>query len=300
MLVIHKKMTKVLRGLEKNPTFEEIIADGSDDISDIGLYTRQPAVQYRNFFFASQADGIQDVVDATLDDKVSKILAVLQAQVEVEKQKTLDRRENTRQQFCDNLPRANNEPELGTGTIDSSSASTSSIGFDGSPPPLPPPMEPPGMPPGPVPALPLPPPPSFFNAPRRAAREQVERGRSPPQPTPGEGAPPPVPQMVAPGAALRNAPRVPDSSGSASTRSGGRRSQPSSSSSGSSGYAAAAASIPTEQLQRQGRAAQRNSRNPASAPPLNPPAPPRRRRRTRMDTPEQRRGPSIPYSGGFA
>ena len=291
-------MTKVLRGLEKRPTFEELIGTGGSDISDIGLYTRQPATKYRNFFFATQGDGVE--LDETLDDKVSKILTMLQMQVEVEKQKTIDRQEDARRQFNGHLPNSNNESEMGTGSIPSSNASFHASGFDGSPPPLPPPTEPPGFPPGPVAALPLPPEPSFFNAPRRAAREQVERGRSPPRPTPGEGAPPPIGQPLAqPAAALRQAPSVPDSSGSASTRPSTRRSVATSSSSSSSG---GYSQISNTQLQSRGRATvavmQRNPRNPlnASAPPA--PKAAARRRRTRMDTPEGRR--YLPYSGNFA
>ena len=289
------KVAKTLQGLVKNPTFEELIGSGGSDISDIGLYTRQPATAYRNFFFATQADGV--VVDETLDDKVSKLVAVLQAQVDLERMKTMDRQENTRQQFRDNLPRANNEPEMGTGEIPTDSDSGGGTGFDGAPPPLPPPAPPPGGPSGPVPALPLPPAPSFFNAPRRAAREQVERGRDP-RPA---GAPPPLNLLRRQaGPAPAEAPRVPSSSGSASTRASTRpRASTSRSSTSSGGYR----NVTDAQLESRGRATiavqQRDRRNPlnASAPPQSSSsaaAPPRGRRR-RMDTPEPPR--YRPYGG---
>ena len=286
------KVAKTLQGLEKNPTFEELIGSGGSDISDIGLYTRQPATAYRNFFFATQADGV--VVDETLDDKVSKLVAVLQAQVDLERMKTMDRQENTRQQFRDNLPQANNEPEMGTGEIPTDSDSGGGgTGFDGAPPPLPPPAPPPGGPSGPVPALPLPPAPSFFNAPRRAAREQVERGRDP-RPA---GAPPPLNLLRRQaGPAPAPAPRVPSSSGSASTRASTRQGSAVPSTSSSSGYR----NVTDAQLESRGRATiavqQRDRRNPlnASAPPA-PGAAPARRRRRRMDTPEPPR--YRPYGG---
>ena len=284
------KVAKTQQGLVKNPTFEELIGSGGSDISDIGLYTRQPATAYRNFFFATQADGV--VVDETLDDKVSKLVAVLQAQVDLERMKTMDRQENTRQQFRDNLPRANNEPEMGTGEIPTDSDSGGGTGFDGAPPPLPPPAPPPGGPSGPVPALPLPPAP-FFNAPRRAAREQVERGRDP-RPA---GAPPPLNLLRR---QAGPAPAAPSSSGSASTRASTRpRASTSRSSTSSGGYR----NVTDAQLESRGRATiavqQRDRRNPlnASAPPQSSSsaaAPPRRRRR-RMDTPEPPR--YRPYGG---
>ena len=231
-------------------------------------------------------------LDETLDDKVDKMLALLQAQADIEKQKTLDRQENTRQTFRGTLPQGNNEPELATGSIPTSSSSSSGLGFDGNPPPLPPPTEPPGFPPGPVPALPLPPEPSFLNGPRRAAREAVERGRSPPTP----GGPPPIPQANV--RAPPVLPRVPSSSGSASTRSGGpgqssSNSGPSSSSgSRGSGYRA----VTPAQLESRGRATiavmQRRGQTQPSAPAEPKRAP--RRRRTRMDTPEPPR--YRPYS----
>ena len=296
-----KALNRKVGGLERVPTFDELVRTEGSDISDIGLYTRQPATSFRNFFFGNQADGIQ--LDDTLDDKVSKILAVLQAGVEVEKQKTLDRQENNRQLFRGHLPNANNEPELGTGSIPTpDNASRAHSSFDGSPPPLPPPLPPPGGPMGPVQGLPLPPNPSFFNGPRREAREQVERGRSPPSPTPGEGGRPPLPQPQRPGsappapppAAIRDgaavpvaAVRVPSSSGSASTRSGGNRSSvaPSTSRGSSSNV-----SVPAEQLAARGRAIARQ-RGGASAPPMRGGSvPPMRRgnrtRRRRIDTPE--------------
>ena len=280
-------MTKVVNGLVKRVSFEELIKDGGPDISDIGLYTRQPATAYRNFFFATQGDGV--VLDETLDDKVSKLLAMMQAQVETEKQKTLDRQENTRQQFRGHLPTANNEPELGTGSIPSSSRSSNhSTGFDGAYPSLPPPLPPPGYPLGPVQGLPVPPVASFFNGPRRDARQQVERGRSPARP--GEGGPPPLqrPGSVNPPVAIRDgaavpvaAIRVPSGASSASTRSGGNRSRAAPSTSRSSSNAR----VPVDQLAARGRAFA-NERGAASAPPM------RRgnRRRRRIDTPE-------PYSG---
>ena len=281
-----KALNRKVGGLERVPTFEELVRTEGSDISDIGLYTRQPATSWRNFFFANQADGVQ--LDDTLDDKVSKILAMLQAGAEVEKQKTLDRQENNRQLFRGHLPQANNEPELGTGTIPTPERGSSGhSGFDGAYPSLPPPLPPPGGPMGPVPGLPVPRNISFFNAPRRDARAQVERGRSPPRPTPGEGGPPPIvqrPGSINPPVAIRDgaavpvaAIRVPSGASSASTRSGGNRSRAAPSTSRSSSNA----NVPVDQLVARGRALA-NQRGTASAPPM------RRgnRRRRRIDTPE--------------
>jgi hypothetical protein len=101
-------MTKVLNGLVKNPTFEELIGAGGSNLDDIGLYTRQPATSQRNFFFATQGD----LVDEDHDDKVSKILSILEAQVQGQAHQAQARRADNARQFAAHLPGPNNEAEM--------------------------------------------------------------------------------------------------------------------------------------------------------------------------------------------
>ena len=84
---------KVVNGLVKNPTFEELIGSGGSDIRDIGLYTRTPASSFQNFFFAPPQGPL---VDDDHDDNVSKILALLRAKLDIQHNITVDRRENNR------------------------------------------------------------------------------------------------------------------------------------------------------------------------------------------------------------
>jgi hypothetical protein len=113
---------KTLRHLEKNPTFEELVATGETwkFPADLEIYGRA-AINFRNSFYGSQLDPVGSVVDENHDEKVEKVLAVMKQFAEQQAARKEQKREENRSMFAENLPRANTEaehahPEVGTQT----------------------------------------------------------------------------------------------------------------------------------------------------------------------------------------
>ena len=85
-------MTKVLRGLVREKTFEELI-DTSDtyDFTDVNVYS-SAALNYRQSFFAPPL-GDPDVVDAEHDSRHEAVLAQMRAIAAAQEQREQTRRE---------------------------------------------------------------------------------------------------------------------------------------------------------------------------------------------------------------
>ena len=136
---------KTLRHLEKNPTFEELVATGEtwSFPADLEIYGRA-AINFRNSFYGSQLDPVGSVVDENHDEKVEKVLAVMKQFAEQQAARKEQKREENRSMFAENLPRGNTEaehahPEVGTQTSvptassgTQASASTASSGTQSS------------------------------------------------------------------------------------------------------------------------------------------------------------------------
>ena len=73
-------MAKVLRGLIREPTFEDLINTSNtyDFTDDIDVYT-SAALNYRQGFFGSALDPIGEVVDGGHDDKTEQVNAQIKA-----------------------------------------------------------------------------------------------------------------------------------------------------------------------------------------------------------------------------
>ena len=92
-------MAKVLRGLVKEPTFEELL--GSDTYvldNNISIYS-SAALNYRQSFFAPPL-GQPDVIDGEHDAKVEAVLAQMRAIAAAQEQRQDVRRENDRAMFA--------------------------------------------------------------------------------------------------------------------------------------------------------------------------------------------------------
>ena len=139
-------MTKVLRGLVRQKTFEELVdtSDTYDFTDDIHIYS-SAALNYRQSFFAPPL-GDPDVVDAQHDDKHEAVLAQMRAIAAQQEQREQTRRENDRAMFAHVL-----------------ATHRATMAEHAAQPPVPGPQGPPGPPgpPGPsapgVPATPSPP-----------------------------------------------------------------------------------------------------------------------------------------------
>ena len=103
---------KTLRHLELNPTFEKLVATGETwDFPADAEYFGRAAINFRNSWFGTQLDPVGSVVDEDHDDKVEKILATMKAFADSQDRRREERRQEDRNMFAENLPRANNEAE---------------------------------------------------------------------------------------------------------------------------------------------------------------------------------------------
>ena len=157
-------MTKVLRGLHREPVFEELINSDTYDFNPgINIYS-SAALNYRQSFFAPPI-GQADLLDAAHDDKHEAVLAQMRAIALAQEQRQNQRREDDRAMFAHVLAthRANMQEHAAQPPAPS--------GPPGPPGPRGPPGErgPPGVPLG------APPPPP---APPMAQRGPVELTRS--------------------------------------------------------------------------------------------------------------------------
>ena len=103
---------KTLRGLELNPTFEKLVATGDTwDFPSDAEYFGRAAINFRNSWFGSQLDPVGSVVDEDHDEQVQKVLAAMKAFADQQDKRREQKREENRNTFAENLPRANNEAE---------------------------------------------------------------------------------------------------------------------------------------------------------------------------------------------
>ena len=103
---------KTLRGLELNPTFEKLVATGESwDFPSDAEYFGRAAINFRNSWFGSQLDPAGSVVDEDHDEQVQKVLAAMKAFADQQDKRREQKREENRNMFAENLPRANNEAE---------------------------------------------------------------------------------------------------------------------------------------------------------------------------------------------
>ena len=91
-------MTKVLRGLVKEPTFEELINSDTYDFENVNIYS-SAALNLRQGFFAPPL-GQPDVVDNEHDARHEAVLAQMRAIAAQQEQRAETRRENGRAMFA--------------------------------------------------------------------------------------------------------------------------------------------------------------------------------------------------------
>ena len=95
-----------------NPTFEKLVATGETwDFPSDAEYFGRAAINFRNSWFGSQLDPVGSVVDEDHDEQVQKVLAAMKAFADQQDKRREQKREENRNMFAENLPRANNEAE---------------------------------------------------------------------------------------------------------------------------------------------------------------------------------------------